>query len=139
MIVVDTGGVLILRDARHRLHDAARRIVDEDPGPFLLSPFCLAEIDYMLREHIGQQEQVGFLGEVAAGAYTLVRLGAEEVERSRDVIARYADLGLSLADASVVLLAEIYDTDRLLTIDERDFRAVTRSDGRPFVLLPADV
>ena len=37
-----------------------------------------------------------------------------------------------------VVLAEIYDTDRLLTTDERDFRSVTRGDGSPFRLLPAD-
>lgn len=137
-MVVDTGGVLVLRDARHPLHGAARRAVEQDPGPFLLSPFCLAEIDYMLRAHVGQEEQLDFLDEVAAGAYTLVRLGAEEVARARALIARYADLSLSLADASVAVLAEIYDTDRLLTIDQRHFRVLVRSDGTPFRLLPGD-
>lgn len=138
MIVVDTAGVLALRDVRDPLHDSARRAVETDQGPFLLSPFCLAEIDYMLREHVSREEQLDFLDEVASGAYTLVRLGAEEVARGRELITRYADLRLSLADASIVVLAELYGTDRVLTNDERDFRVVRRRDGRPFTLLPAD-
>ena len=124
MIVVDTSGDLLLRDARHPLHEAARRVVDEDAGPFLLSPFCLAEIDYMLRAHVGVQEQLDFLDEVTAEAYTLVGLGPAEVVRARELIARHAGLGLSIADASIVVLADLHDTDRLLTIDERDFRAL---------------
>ena len=138
MIVVDTSGVLVLRDTDHLLHERARRVVQDDSGPFLLSPFCLAELDYMLRVHVGTREQLDLLEDVIGGGYTLVRLGTEEVARSRDVVVRYADFGLSLADASIVVLAEIYDTDRLLTTDERDFRSVTRGDGSPFRLLPAD-
>jgi uncharacterized protein len=138
LIVVDTWGALVLRDRRHSLHDSARSVVEADPGPFLLSPFCLAEIDYMLREHVSREEQLDFLDEVASGAYTLVRLGAEEVARGRELITRYADLRLSLADASIVVLAELYGTDRVLTNDERDFRVVQRADGRPFTLLPAE-
>ncbi|MEX2210433.1 MAG: hypothetical protein WD689_01525 [Gaiellaceae bacterium] len=138
MIVVDTWGALALRDRADPLHDATRKVLATDGGPFLLSPFCLAEIDYLLGRHVGQAEQLDFLEEVVSGVYTLVRLGTEEVARGRQVVTQYADLRLSLADASIVVLAELFDTDRILTSDERDFRAVTRSDGRPFTLLPAD-
>jgi predicted nucleic acid-binding protein len=138
LIVVDTGGVLVLRDHSHRLHEAARAVVEADPGPFLLSPFCLAEIDYMLSQHVGRDEQLDLLDDVASGAYTLVRLGAEEVARSREIIVQYADLRLSLADASIVVVADLYAAERLLTIDERDFRVVRRRDARPFQLLPSD-
>jgi predicted nucleic acid-binding protein len=138
LIIADTAGVLILRDAAHPLHPEVLRVTEEDPGPFLLSPFCLAEIDYMLRQHVGQLEQLDFLDEVISGAYTLVHFGSEDVARARGLIDRYAGLSLSLADASIVVLADSYDTNRVLTIDERDFRALLRSDGTPFVLLPAD-
>jgi predicted nucleic acid-binding protein len=92
----------------------------------------------MLRQHVGQLEQLDFLDEVISGAYTLVHFGSEDVARARGLIDRYAGLSLSLADASIVVLADSYDTNRVLTIDERDFRALLRSDGTPFVLLPAD-
>lgn len=43
-----------------------------------------------------------------------------------------------LADAAVIATAEGLRTDRILTVDERDFRATLGTTGKPFVLLPAD-
>jgi len=50
----------------------------------------------------------------------------------------YAGLGLSLADASLVVLAERYGTKTILTLDERHFRAVVDATGAPLTLVPAD-
>jgi hypothetical protein len=38
---------------------------------------------------------------------------------------QYGDLELGLADASVLVLAKRFRATRLLTFDERDFRAIT--------------
>jgi uncharacterized protein len=52
---------------------------------------------------------------------------------------RYADLGLDLTDAVNVVLAEQYETEYVLTLDRRDFRAVRPLTGHiAFVLLPDD-
>ena len=52
---------------------------------------------------------------------------------------RYAALDLGLADLSVAILAFRHSTRRILTFDERDFRAITPVQGGVFTLLPADV
>lgn len=52
--------------------------------------------------------------------------------------ARYADLSLGLADCSIMVLAARYRTRRLLSFDERHFRAVAPLQGGAFQLLPAD-
>jgi predicted nucleic acid-binding protein len=65
-------------------------------------------------------------------------VGPEDVARASDIIGRYRDLELGLADASVVVLAERHGTHDLLTLDERHFRAVAGPGGRPFRVLPAD-
>lgn len=54
------------------------------------------------------------------------------------LIERYRDLDLGLADTAVMATAERRGTLRILTVDERDFRAVLSRNGKPFVLLPAD-
>ena len=51
---------------------------------------------------------------------------------------RYVDLQLSLADASIVVLAERHGCSDVLTLDERHFRAVLGPRRRPFRLLPTD-
>src|SRR5664280_2640498 len=50
----------------------------------------------------------------------------------------YGDLGIGLADASLVVLAARTATRLLLTLDERHFRAVRPQQGGAFRLLPAD-
>jgi predicted nucleic acid-binding protein len=53
-------------------------------------------------------------------------------------VARYADLDVGLADASIVVLAARHDTRDVLTLDERHFRAVRTLDRKRFRLWPAD-
>jgi predicted nucleic acid-binding protein len=79
------------------------------------------------------------LEEVARGAYRLEPFGPSDVGLARDVMARYRDLDLGLADASVVVLAERHRVRDLLTLDERHFRALRRRDRTRFRLLPADL
>ncbi len=52
---------------------------------------------------------------------------------------RHADNGLWLADASLVALAQRFDTIDIATLDERHFRAVQPpAAGTAFRLLPVD-
>ncbi|CAA9481589.1 MAG: hypothetical protein AVDCRST_MAG12-1537 [uncultured Rubrobacteraceae bacterium] len=54
------------------------------------------------------------------------------------MIRRHADLGIGLADASNVVLANRHGTLDILTLDERHFRVLRGLRGRPFRLLSAD-
>jgi hypothetical protein len=61
-----------------------------------------------------------------------------DVGHTREVVERHAELGISLADASIVVLAERHTIRDVLTLDQRHFRVLT-ADGQPFRVLPADV
>lgn len=113
--------------------------MDQLDGPFLISPFVAAELDYLLQSRFGAELQLDFLEELAVSAYRLCSFEAADVGEAVDVIKSYADLELSLADASIVVLARRYGTTDLLSADERDFRVITGPAGRPFRLLPADL
>jgi len=51
---------------------------------------------------------------------------------------QYADLGVGLADASIVVLAQVLGTRDVLTLDERHFRTLRGPEDQPFRLLPQD-
>ena len=51
---------------------------------------------------------------------------------------RYADLDVGLADLSVVILAHRFRTTRVVTFDERHFRAIQPLGDGSFILLPVD-
>jgi predicted nucleic acid-binding protein len=57
--------------------------------------------------------------------------------RPRGVIEQHADLGISLADASIVVLAQRHRLVDVRTLDHRRFR-VLEKQGRPFRVLPGD-
>ena len=138
MILLDTSGLLAALDASEVHHRAAAAALKQAGGPRILSPFVLAELDYLLARHVSARVARSFLAEVADGAYELAPFDADDVSRATGVLDRYADLGLGLADASIVVLAGRHQTVDVLTLDERHFRAITGPRDRPFRLLPAD-
>jgi predicted nucleic acid-binding protein len=139
VIILDTSGLLAAIDSSQRFHTAAKGALEAASGPLLLSPFVLAELDYMILAHVGRGQEIALLEEVARGTYRLEPFSAEDVARAMVVIKQHADLELGLADASNVVLATRYDTYDILTLDERHFRALAGPQGRPFRLLPADL
>jgi predicted nucleic acid-binding protein len=138
MILLDTSGLLAAIDVSQRQHREAVAALREGGGPYLLSPFVLAELDYLVSSRVSQSASIALLGQVANGAYRLESMSAGDVAAAAAVIERYGDLGLGLADASVVVLAERYRVWDVLTLDERHFRAIRGSQGDAFRLLPAD-
>lgn len=103
-----------------------------------MSPFVLAELDYLLARRVGPAVARRLLDEIVVGAYRLEPFDADDVRRAAAVLDRYRDLELELADASIVVLAERHGINEIVTLDERHFRAVLGPGGRPFRILPAD-
>lgn len=138
VIVLDTSGLLAAIDSSQRFHNTAREVLNEAMVPLILSPFVLAELDYLLATRVGHAAELALLEEVARETYRLAQFSGGDVVEAMQIIERYADLHISLADASNVVLANRHDTLDVLTLDERHFRVLRRPGGRPFRLLPAD-
>jgi predicted nucleic acid-binding protein len=138
VILLDTSGLLPVLDRSEPRHAACAGIVQAANVPLLLSPFVLAELDYLLGSRVGAQAQIALLDEVVRGAYRLEPFGPADVMLARKVMARYARLALGLADASIVVLAERHGLRDVLTLDERHFRTVRTLSGKRFRLLPVD-
>lgn len=135
--MLDTSGLLAALDSsQHRHRESAATLAAATP-PLLLSPFVLAELDYLLATRIGDAARMSLLDEVARGAYELQPFTAADIRNATTVIERHADLGISLADASIVVLAGRHKTQDVLTLDERHFRVLS-ANRKPMRLLPAD-
>jgi uncharacterized protein len=138
LILLDTSGLFAALNPDQPDHDAARAALERESPPRVLSPFVLAELDYLTASRGGARPELALLAEVSAGTYRLASFDADDVAQAAEVIRRYLDLGIGLADASIVVLAGRLDTRRILTLDERHFRALSPLDGGHFTLLPAD-
>jgi uncharacterized protein len=138
VILIDTSGLLAALGHDVRSYRQARAAYEDDSGPAILSPFVLAELGYMLLTRAGVKAELELLREVAQGVFTLAEFGPRDVAQAATVAEQYQDLRIGLADASIVVLAERYRTTRVLTLDERHFRAMKPLHAASFTLLPAD-
>ena len=137
MILLDTNGLLAALDGAQRAHAQSAAVLAAARPPLLLSPFVLAELDYLLATRVGRTARTSLLAEVERGALTLEPFSGVDLRAALAVIRRHADLEISLADASIVVLATRHKTQEVLTLDERHFRTLA-ANGKPFRLLPAD-
>jgi predicted nucleic acid-binding protein len=137
VILVDTRGLLANYDRSDEHHRAVVRIL-RLPQRRILSPFVLAELDYLVEQVAGQYIELAVLEDVVRGVYELAPFDSNDVAAAVAAIKHFADLRLGLADASIVVLAKRYACYDVLTLDQRHFRAVTGSGDTPFRLLPFD-
>lgn len=139
MILLDTSGLLaaIFEDQNH--HQACANALRNAQPPYLLSPFVLAEADYLIQKFGGTAAELLFLEDVARKAYELAWFQSQDVERAGEIITKYRSLNIGLADASLVVLAERHECRDILTLDHRHFRALRFLRRRSFRILPADL
>jgi predicted nucleic acid-binding protein len=136
VIVCDSSGILAAIDRTQSRHHEAKSAIESIPGPYLVSPFVVAELDYMITRRIGPHAAKAFLRDVANGSYRLEAFGPDDVAAALNLIEKYADHAIGLADASNVVVAARYGITRILTLDERHFRVLRSTSGEPFELVP---
>ena len=96
----------------------------------------VAELDYLLLDGWGVTEELAALAELGTSAWLHASFDSVALRAAQAIIGRYGDQEIGLTDASLVVLAERYRTNRILTLDHRHFRALRTAKGEPFVLLP---
>lgn len=138
-MIADTSGLLAAFDPDERMHEACARVLSAASVPPVVSPYVMAELAYLVARRRGTEAETTLLRHLASGAYRLACLSEDDLVAAAEVVDRYRDLRIGLTDASLVVLAGKHGTDQLLTLDERHFRAIAATDGRPFRLLPADL
>lgn len=138
--VLDTSGMLAAIAANADHHVACRRAIDVTPGPLLVTPLVLAELDYLLgTQGLAAVMTDAVIPDVAAGAYTLADVTPDDLTKAAGIMTRYADLRLGLTDAVNVIIADKHRTAQMITLDERHFRVVRPLRGRSaFVIVPHD-
>ena len=138
MIVLDTSVTYALADRRDARHAEVVAWYEQDLPELVTTPLVLAEVDYLIGQRLGLGAQASFWTDVAAGAY-LVDWWPSAAAQIAEVALQWSELDLGLTDASLVALADRYETLDIATVDHRHFRAVRSLDGgQPFRLLPTD-
>ena len=134
--LMDAGPLTALLNPNDQWHLWARQTMRRLPVPLLTTEPVLTEAFHLLRREGGHADEVFALAENG-----VIRIGLHfEDERAclRELMARYRNVPMSLADATLVRLAGLNDQSRVLTLDA-DFR-IYRRHGRKIipVLMPGE-
>ena len=137
-LIADSGGLYALYDVRDKSHKGAHSVLKCERGDVIIPSAVLGELGHLLRQGLGARAVSVFLRDLAAGSFTMEAFAPEDVVRSLELLDKYADLDLGFTDAAVIATAERLNINRILTVNDRDFRPIRNARGAPFVLLPAD-
>jgi predicted nucleic acid-binding protein len=134
-VIVDTSALLAFFDASEPDHEAVSEVFTAADA-LVVSPYVVAELDYLVATRHGVDDELAVLDELAGGAWDLAAFDEEGLRRARGVIASYRDQEIGVADASIVVLAERYRTRTIASLDRRHFDVVRSLEGGHFEVLP---
>ena len=132
--LVDAGPLVAVLDRSDSHHAACLGALRSLPAPLLTVWPVLTEAIYLLGSSWPAQRDL--LGYVTDGALRLLALTEEDVPRIRDLMHKYRDLPMDLADAALVRVAERDRISRVFTLDRRDFAVYRPARLGRFEIVP---
>jgi uncharacterized protein len=120
-LVVDAGFLVALWNPKDKHHSWALATAQVNPPPWIVCEPVFTETDHLL----GSPGRSTLRTAVRRGAICLVATITEETTAILDLLDKYEDVPMSVADACVVRLTEILPNPLVLTTD-RDFKIYRR-------------
>jgi uncharacterized protein len=133
-VLVDAGPLVALIDRSDPYHRVCRGTLATIRDPLGTVWPAFTEAMYLLRQSAQAQRAVWDLLNV--GGVRLLDLDHEDCPRMRELMWKYRDLPMDLADAALVRVAERERLRRVFTIDRRDFEVYRPYRLGRFEILP---
>ena len=127
MILVDAGPLIALVDANDQHHAECLAALKNMLEPMATVWPPLTEAMYLLADQPRAQESLWEM--VERGALQLLALDSGDAPRIRELMRKYANRPMDLADAALLRVAEREGIRKIYTVDRRDF-SVYRLHGR---------
>jgi len=123
-IIIDTGPIVAFLNRRERHHAWIVKIMDTLEPPLFTCDSVLSEACFLLKDEHGGADAV--LELVARGLIRSDFRTTAEVARVRELMKKFANVPMSLADACLVRMSELETDCRVLTLDS-DFKVYRRN------------
>jgi predicted nucleic acid-binding protein len=132
--VVDAGPLVASVDTSDPDHERSAGVLTQTGYRFVVPVLAVAEAVHFIGLRLGSLVEAAFIDGLAA--ISIESPTDEDWARIAQLVRRYHDFPLGTVDASVVALAERLNTDLIVTLDHRHFRAIRPRHVAAFRLLP---
>ena len=133
-VLVDKGPLLALLDRSGLYHLSCQDSLSSLDDALVTVWPVVTEAIYMLRAYWQAQDALWEI--IQSGAVQILSLGIDDIPRIRELMRKYRDLPMDLADAGLVRVAERERLRRIFTLDRRDFQVYRPSRIGRFTILP---
>lgn len=134
MILIDAGPIVALLHRDDHNHERCVRALRTLREPLATAWPVLTEAMYLLGFSWEAQDALWEM--IDGGVLRLISLDADDGPRMRELMRKYRDLPMDLADAALVRLAEREGLRRVFTIDRRDFSVYRPARIGRFSIIP---
>ena len=134
MILLDTGPIVALIDASDSEHERCSHIAAKLEHPAWTVWPVVTEAMHLLSD--SWAGQAGLWDRIQTGRIKLLPLDEADHSRLRQLMEKYNDLPMDLADAALVRVAEREKIRRIFTLDRRDFSVYRPSGIGRFDIVP---
>lgn len=128
-VLLDTGPIVAMIDRRDFLHRQCTEAMHAVEGRLVTCEAVIAEACHLLRHLPGAANDV--LLNVSQRRFAVEYRAAERADALAKLMAKYADVPMDFADACLADLAELFQTQQILTLDG-DFGIYRWGRNRPF-------
>ena len=137
MTLCDAGPLYALVDKKQPKHAIIRKVLAQIQEPLITTWPCLTEAMYLALNRGGwaMQQQLGKL--LLEGMLVISEIQPKDYLRLFQLIEKYQDRPMDLADATLVLAAEELKLRQILTLDS-DFFFYLIHDSHPFNVIQLD-
>jgi predicted nucleic acid-binding protein len=133
-VLVDAGPLVALLDRADREHEACVATLRALRKPLITVWPAFTEAMYLLGgSWLGQK---GLWSRLETQALTLASLDQQDAPRMRELMEKYRDLPMDLADAALVRVAERESLTEIFTLDRRHFSVYRPGRRRRFSIVP---
>lgn len=134
--ILDTGVLIAYLMPKDKFHNWAVSQLSEVIAPILTSETVITEACFLAQRVYHGQETI--LKLISEGHIIIPFTLTQEVEAIKILMQRYASVPMSLADACLVRMSEIYDNSLILTLDG-DFMIYRKHRNQTIpVIMPKD-
>lgn len=135
MIIIDTGPIVALFDKDDQYHQVCVEILKGIKEPLITTWPVLTEAFYLLNFSWRVQDDLWQF--IQRGGLKIDLLEESVYPRIGELMKKYHDLPMQLADATLVVLGEEKKLSTVFTLDHKDFRIYKPKHKRRFTLLPS--
>jgi len=125
-----------MHDPREKSHLELRKIAQSRKQELIISPYVVAEFDYMISKANSADFSLRALNNLLIAPFELVQLTTVDFITATEVMAKYQDLNIGITDASLIALAARFETSKIMTLDRRHFSAMKLLSGKPVQMIP---